>query len=115
MNWYIAKIVFQININQGEHALQFDESLRLIQADSLTSAYHHAFRIGESEESIFLNNRKEKVEWKFIDVADIYHIENLEHGAELHSNTYIDYHPDKYITHVKLRALTIRESTIVLS
>ncbi len=39
MNWYLSKIVYRIICGQGNHTPQFDEQLRLIQAESTQEAF----------------------------------------------------------------------------
>ena len=39
MNWYIAKIVFRIITGDGDHKPQFDEQLRLINANNEEQAF----------------------------------------------------------------------------
>jgi hypothetical protein len=34
MNWYVAKLVFRVISGNGDHNAQFDEQLRLINADN---------------------------------------------------------------------------------
>jgi len=34
MNWYVAKLVFRVISGDGHHHAQFDEQLRLINADT---------------------------------------------------------------------------------
>src|SRR5258708_26428064 len=98
MNWYLAKIVYQIICGDGDHRPQFDEQLRLVGADNDYEAFHKAQRIGVIEQEKFLNNRHCMVEWKFIDVCELHRLSELIDGAELYSRiqevddagTYID-------------------------
>src|SRR3982750_4508705 len=70
MNWYIAKIVFNITAD-GVNKTQFDEQLRLINADSTEEALLRARTIGLNEEDSFYNDNKKKVKWEFVNVADL--------------------------------------------
>jgi Domain of unknown function (DUF4288) len=88
MNWYIAKIVFNININEGYNQSQFDEQLRLIEAINLDEALEKAKKIGKAEEHFFTNSKQEKVHWNFIDVMELNLLPELKHGAELYSFTH---------------------------
>ena len=49
MNWYLAKINFQIICGNGHHKPQFDEQLRLIHAGDSLEAFYKARLVGESE------------------------------------------------------------------
>jgi hypothetical protein len=85
MNWYLAKIVYQIICGDGAHRPQFDEQLRLVQAATEYEAFHKAQRIGITEQERFLNDRQRLVEWKFIDVCELHQLNELIDGAELYS------------------------------
>ena len=41
MNWYVAKLVFRVISGAGDHQAQFDEQLRLINADNELSAFEN--------------------------------------------------------------------------
>ncbi len=46
MNWYLTKIVYRIICGQGNHTAQFDEQLRLIQADNAQEAFEKSAALG---------------------------------------------------------------------
>ena len=71
MNWYLVKIVYQIICGNSSVA-QFDEQLRLISASG-------------KEEEIFYNTKQEKVQWKFINISELYKLGEMIDGAELYS------------------------------
>ena len=104
MNWYIAKIVYQITSGSGKHKPQFDEQFRLIKADELNWAWEKAQVIGRLEENAFLNSSKEYVEWKYIAVEDVALISALEDGAQLYARTEEPENMNEYITLTKNRA-----------
>ena len=85
MNWYLAKIVFQIICGNGQHVAQFDEQLRLISAQTKQQAFNKAVELGKSEEDLFYNIHRQPVHWKFIDVSELYRLEELLDGAEIFS------------------------------
>ncbi len=85
MNWYLAKIVFQINCGNGLHTGQFDEQLRLIAAENKEDAFQKAQSIGKQEEEIFINQKQQLVQWKFINVSALYKFTEMIDGAELFS------------------------------
>lgn len=115
MNWYLAKIVFQIDINWGEHCTQFDESVRLVHAQSLGDAFHKARSLGKRAEDRFANVHGQSVHWKFIDVIDVYELESLESGVEITSLTHEEDHASFYIQTVKQRARMIQLNHFLLS
>lgn len=85
MNWYLLKLVYQIICGDGNHKAQFDEQLRLVRADDRFHAFTKGRCIGENEQESFYNCNEKLVQWKFIDVSEIYVLENLSDGAELYS------------------------------
>lgn len=85
MNWYLAKIVFQIICGDGDHTPQFDEQLRLVLAGSKEEAFYKAQQLGAGEEETFFNSKQQLVQWKFINVCELYCISEMIDGAELYS------------------------------
>ncbi|HRE64806.1 MAG TPA: DUF4288 domain-containing protein [Ferruginibacter sp.] len=85
MNWYLAKIVFKIICGNGNHAAQFDEQLRLVNANTKMLALQKAIELGKSEEDMFLNIHQQPVHWQFVNVSELYKMEELLDGAELYS------------------------------
>jgi hypothetical protein len=85
MNWYLAKMVFRIVCGHGNHTPQFDEQLRLIRAANSESAFIKAQTMGRKEEEIFFNVNQQLVHWQFINISEIYQIDNLIDGAEVYS------------------------------
>lgn len=104
MNWYIAKLIFNININNGENQSQFDEQLRLISANDSNEAYYKAQLIGNIENEIIETENKNNINWQFIDIAEIVLLTEIKDGMELYSNTRLSNEPKDYIQFVKLRA-----------
>lgn len=100
MNWYLAKLVFQILRKDSNGVPQFDEQLRLIRADEVGWAIEKARVLG------WLEQTKEKhkgclLEWQFVEVADICKVEALEDGAQLSSCTIEPENAHQYIEMAK--------------
>lgn len=108
MNWYISKIVFSITAENTQHKPQFDEQLRLIRADSAEEAFIKARALGLREEDSFLNDKKNKVKWEFINVAEVVSLKTLEDGMELYSNIHETEEPKSYIHCVHQKAIFLR-------
>ena len=104
MNWYLAKIVYQIICGDGNHRAQFDEQLRLIKADNEYEAFHKAQRLGVTGAEKFLNDRQRLVEWKFIDVCELYRLSELIDGAEVYSRIQETDDAERYIDIVHRKA-----------
>lgn len=111
MNWYIAKVVFNISAENTIHTPQFDEQLRLIAADSLEEAFIKARTLGLSEEDSFLNDNSNTVKWEFINVAEITPIKTLEDGTELYSHIHETEEAKSYIHCIHQKAIFLRMKT----
>jgi hypothetical protein len=111
MNWYLAKIVFQIICGEGYHTPQFDEQLRLIGAHDDDQAFFKAQSIGEQEEVTFLNVQQKEVQWKFINVSELYRLSALIDGAELYSRISEPREADEYINLIHKKAQSIQEKS----
>lgn len=108
MSWYLAKIVYQIVCGEGDHTPQFDEQLRLIEAADESTAFAKAQTIGEQEQEQFFNHQQKMVQWKFINVSELYRLSALIDGAELYSRVQETDNAGLYIELVHKRAAHIR-------
>lgn len=108
MNWYLSKIVFRIICGDGQHTPQFDEQLRLISASNEEEAFNKAMSIGEKEQDGFYNQDEKLVQWKFINVAELYKLSGLLDGAEVYSRIQETDDPDRYIEFTHKKADHIR-------
>ena len=109
MNWYLAKIIFRIVCGNGDHTPQFDEQLRLIEADNETKAFEKASLIGEKEMMSFKNQHEQLVQWKFINVSELYQLSALIDGAELYSRVQEVNDADQYIGIVNKKAAHMQD------
>jgi hypothetical protein len=85
MKWYLAKLVYRIICGNGTHTPQFEEQLRLIEATTKNEAFQKALAMGRDEEVQFRNEKQELVHWKFINVSDLYLLNEVVHGTEVYS------------------------------
>lgn len=109
MKWYLAKIVFRIICGDGMHAAQFDEQLRLITAAGEDEAFEKAVVIGRTEQDSFYNLKQQLVRWEFIDVSELYHLNELIDGAEMYSRINEVDDADAYTNFVHRRAESIQQ------
>ena|ERR1043165_8831900 len=107
MNWYLAKVVFQIVCGNGDHTPQFDEQLRLIAATSKEEAFNKAQQMGRKEEETFFNHKQQLVQWQFINVSELYRLSELIDGAELYSRIEEKDNAGQYIQVVNQKADSI--------
>ena len=104
MKWYLAKLVYQVISGDGNHTPQFDEQLRLIQADELNWAREKAMVLGQIGAFTIQNTRHQSVIWKFINVTDVIEIETIEDGAQVYSFTEEPSDVNAYMELVKSKA-----------
>lgn len=114
MNWYIAKIVFNITAEDTEHTPQFDEQLRLIAAENMEEALVKARVIGLREEDSFLNDNLKRVKWEFVNVSDIVPLQGLEDGVEVYSSIHETNEASAYIHCVHQKAIMLRRNVEAL-
>jgi hypothetical protein len=107
MEWYLAKIVFRIICGDGNHQPQFDEQLRLISAATWKNALAKARALGEQEQDRFINQQKQWVEWKFINVASLSLVGKLQDGFEVHYQITEPTNADTYTEQIHQKALSI--------
>lgn len=86
MNWYLATVVFQVICGDGDHAPQFDEQVRLVVAATSKEALEKAVSLGAQEAGVFYNNKQQLVQWKFVDVTEIFCLQHALDGAEVFSH-----------------------------
>ena len=107
MNWYLAKMVFRIICGEGEHTPQFDEQLRLVAGSTKEEAFQKAREMGQKEEDTFYNNKEQLVQWHFINVSELYQLNELIDGAELYSRIEEKENADTYIYTINQKASTL--------
>ena len=110
MNWYLAKMVFRIVCGEGEHTPQFDEQLRLVAATNKEEAFFKAQEMGQQEEDTFFNRKEQLVQWKFINISELYRLSELIDGAELYSRIEEKENAEAYIYTINQKAGNIVSS-----
>ena len=107
MKWYLAKMVFRIICGEGEHTPQFDEQLRLVAGLSKEEAFQKARDMGQKEEEAFYSSKEQLVQWQFINISELYLLNELIDGAELYSRIEEKENADAYIYTVNQKASTL--------
>lgn len=108
MQKYLVKLMYNINIDNGNHTSQFDEQTRIIEAQTLEDAFYKARQLGKDNEELFLNDNGKLVHWKFIDVLDLYSLENRKDGEQLFSATHEDKDANSFIDYVKGKSMMVQ-------
>jgi hypothetical protein len=115
MEKYLVKLMFQININNGANASQFDEQIRVIESKSEAAAFVKARAIGKKEEAYFTNNNNETVSWQFIDVTDIFALEDFRDGDQVFSNTKKIKDTNYFIKYIRQKSMEIQAKSLTFA
>ncbi|RYY89046.1 MAG: DUF4288 domain-containing protein [Chitinophagaceae bacterium] len=107
--WYLAKIVYRITCGDGRHQAQFDEQLRLVQAPGEAVALRRAAEIGVLGEDRFRNKESQLVAWTFVNISELYPLQEFFDGAELYSQVHETDDESAYVNFVHYKAHCIRE------
>lgn len=110
MSWYTAKIIFKILTKHQNTVEQFDEHLRLIEANSQEEAILKARIIGIQEENSFMIGRTRKVLWEFVNISDLQELRELQDGAELYSHVVEKNKSEDFIHAVHSRAVYLQKT-----
>ncbi len=101
--WYIAKIIFQIKGN-GQQKPQFDEHLRMIEAENFEEAFLKARILGINSEDSVINQKHGPVKWEFVNVVELREVKVLKDGLEIHSQVREMEEATHYINYVHNQA-----------
>ena len=107
---YLAKLVFNIVTLQANNRMQFEEQLRLVEAEDLEEAFLKARAIGIGQEEIIYREGTPATKWEFIDVADLIAVPALGNGTEIYSQIHETKESREYIHSVHQRGMAIRLS-----
>ena len=112
MNQYLVKIIFSINIANGNSTSQFDEQLRVVEAFTTEDAFFKAKSIGKKEEESFVNKENEMVTWQFIDVAEVYPLGVIKDGELLYSTTRKTKDGSNFIQYIRQKSMEIQAKNV---
>lgn len=104
MEWFLAKLVYRFQSPADTSHIQFDEQLRLIQAEDELHAFHKAQQIGQQEQLVADEQTLHQVNWYFIDVTELYKLNQLIDGAEVLSQICLPTDAGRYQREVRLKA-----------
>ena len=104
MKWFLAKLIFRIVCGQGNHTAQFEEQLRLINAEDELHAFHKARLLGEADCKQDISVNSVAVKWIFIDVSELHALTCASEGAEIFSMIKEEADPNLYIRSIQKMA-----------
>lgn len=115
MNRYLVKLMFNIKIDGENSTSQFDEQIRVIDAYDVDNAFQKARNLGKQEEETFLNKDKKPVNWKFIDVAELYPLGNLKDGEQVYSLTHEKEDTHAFINYIRHKSMLIQTKNLTFA
>jgi len=86
--WFSAKLLFQSNVDDGQNLSPlYEESIRLIEADTEDEARSKSEQLGKNEEHDYKNESGHTVKWNFVEVMEIQDLceSNIYDGMEVFS------------------------------
>lgn len=110
MNWYVAKLIFRITCGDGNHLPQFDEQLRLISAKNEQEALSKARKIISEEQNALENMSDKAFRWNFINMTELYQLDELKDGSEIYCNITEVNDAEQYIEMSNQKALLIEQN-----
>jgi hypothetical protein len=107
MNWFVAKLIFEIKTQDSKYA-QFDEQLRLIEAVNEELALEMAYQLGSMQQEEIINSNNHSVAWKFVAVTEIQKIGEIAHGKEIHYKITEPEQAEQYLALVEAKATQLK-------
>lgn len=104
MSWFLTKLVFRIVCGDGSHKAQFDEQLRLIQANHPEEALEKARSFAEAEK-LNTNIFGTHIKWQFVNITELYRLQNFIDGAELYSQIREEENAELFVEQIHKKAL----------
>ena len=115
MKRYLVKLMFNVNINNGANNSEFDEQVRIIESASIENAFLKARSIGRKEEETFMNDLNEPIKWLFIDVVEIYPLEDIKDGEQVYSNTRKIKDTGSFISYIRQKSMEIQAKSLTFA
>lgn len=104
MSWFVAKIVFRIQPASPAALAQFDEQLHLICAETADQAFFKARLLGIQEEDSGTGDTRKRVLWEFVNISELFPLNELVDGTEVYSRIYETSEAAAYINLVHRKA-----------
>jgi len=115
MQQYIAKLMFNIRMDNGNATSQFDEQVRLIESADYESAFQKARNIGKNEETSFVNSNNKTIKWKFIDVVELFPLKSYKDGEQLYAITHEEQHTLSFINFIREKSMLVQLKSLTFA
>jgi len=107
MKRYLVRLVFNVSVNHGADNSEFDSQMRVIRAFNSEDAFFKAREAGRREEGT-VHSTCGVVNWQFIDVCDLYDLEELGDGDQVFSETQKYTDSQSYITYIRHKSMELQ-------
>ena len=115
MKKYLVKLIFKVEVD-GKHAdHEFDEQVRVVEARFTEEAFYKARSLGKAEEEVFKHKQHTNISWVFIDVSELYAIEQTKHGEQLYSRTHHSDDDQAFISHIRRKSMEIQVKNLTFA
>jgi len=105
-------MIFRLQYVGGNPTLQFDEQIRIIEAEDKLEAFHKARRIGHLEEDPVPHTPEKPVWWQFVDITSLIKLEPHKDGAEIFSHIHEVDQAELYLKKIRINAKAILEGCL---
>ncbi|HVU26861.1 MAG TPA: DUF4288 domain-containing protein [Verrucomicrobiae bacterium] len=87
LEFYSARLLFIILVDDGKPKKKnhFDESIIVFRAKNFSDAFKRAIRLGKTQETNYLNDKKQRVRWTLVDILNLDCVGNKIDGKEVAS------------------------------
>ena len=103
MKWFAVNCIYQIIFGDGLHSPQFNEQVRLIEAENIRDAITKAKQFASGYNPSFRNSEGKNVVWNFVDVGGIIEIKQPKDGVEVSSKILEPESIEAYLKNLKYR------------
>jgi Domain of unknown function (DUF4288) len=101
MEFYIARLVFQIQHEVKPDHIQFEECLCWVKASGYHEALDRAEQIGRHKQMRLTDVRGFVIDWVFVGVAQLELTSFPDHGNELFSHIRIQENASEYVQYIR--------------
>jgi len=115
MKRYLVKLMFNINTDNSSNTSEFDEQIRVIEALNIEDAFYKARSFGKKEEETFLDKDNKLVSWNFIDVAEVYPLEEMKDGDQVYSTTRKIKDKTSFISYIRQKSMEIQAKNLTFA
>lgn len=90
MLYFSARLTFIVLVDDGRARKrnQYEESVLVFRAESIDDALLYALAWGREQETVYLNERRQKVRWALVGIEEIREIGARVAGREVASRAY---------------------------